>query len=93
MEKIIILGKGINGHTSYSIFRGEKAEPVVTNKPLTEISKEFARIYPEISLGLKKHFENFSEEIPKGIEISGLEPRARFDFIESVSIQVQKQKK
>ncbi|MDD3662665.1 MAG: hypothetical protein PHT84_02250 [Candidatus Pacebacteria bacterium] len=86
-KRLIIFGKGINGSTSYSIFQDNPRVPVITDKDLEKISKEFVRLYPELAKKIKRHQNDFSAEIPEELTLR-LEPTAKASFLEEISKKI-----
>lgn len=88
--KIVVYAKGFNGSKTYSIFNGTSGEPIITNKQLEKISKDFIRMYPDFSKKIYSHFQDFSGDIPSEVSLEYLDGGAKFELIEAISLEFSK---
>jgi predicted nucleic acid-binding protein len=84
MDNIIIYTKGLNGSKTFSIFNANSNEPIITNKELKEISKNFVRMYPDAAQKIKKHLQDWSD-LPKEVNLNHLDGGDRMGLIEKIS--------
>ena len=83
----IIFSSGINGSAVYSLFKMEGKQPIITKKPMEEISKEIIRIYPEVAKKISDFYRmDFSGDLPCEIDMSRLDPSSRFNLIQTIAL-------
>jgi hypothetical protein len=88
-QKIVIWDNGLtNGSKTYSIF-SDSNQPIITDKELEKISKDFVRMYPDWSKKINKHLQDWSD-LPKEVNLDHLDGGAKFKLIEQISLEFGK---
>lgn len=84
-DGIIIFSRGVNGHTTYSIFTAEK-RPIMVDRGIEDITKKLIDSYPEDSKQISNFYQSdFSGELPERIDLSRLDSTPKADLIKSIS--------
>jgi len=83
MNKLIVLSKGMNGSTNYSIL-DSKGGKIVANKGLNIIAEEIKIRYPEISRKIVIASVAFEVDSVNEIDLSKLQPEAKYNLIKII---------
>lgn len=90
-DGVIIFSKGLNGSTVFSVYTENNRIPILTEKKLGEISKEFIRLYPDESEIMSRFYhQSCSGLFPQNVNISKLDPGPRNDLLQEIAAYIKK---
>lgn len=89
----IVLAKGYNGATSFSLLTKEKRKSIIDFSDPGSFCLKFVEDYPDIAEQvLRYHQCDNDSDLPKDLDISHLEPSSRLVFVNAVSGLVKSKK-
>jgi len=88
---IVVLGKGLNGSTNYYALTEIKRAEVIPELGLEKFTEELIKRYPEACLKISRSYEStVIGDLPKEINLSGLEPYAMASILETVNEKIKR---